>query len=161
MSKRLSADQRSRIVLALRVGSTFEVAAQSAGVHVNTVSNWVRRGREDLAAGKRSVFSEFWEQCQTTQAQHIVALEGVVTKAAIRDEDWKAAGWLLERKRPAEYGRKDQVTVQVRQAVVADLLDHLQGRLDADTYERVLAALADDGGPPADGGPRALAPEYA
>jgi hypothetical protein len=81
------------------------------------------------------------------EAADIAAAERRV-KQAMRDQSdartaLNAATWFLERRAPEEYGRHDKLTID-NGDLAQQLLDFLRERLDAETYDRVLAAISPD-----------------
>lgn len=47
---------------------------------------------------------------EKAEADYYAALEAIILKAG-RERDWKAAAWLLERKRPQQYARRTVTAV--------------------------------------------------
>ncbi len=121
---------RRRFVKAIEEGNVVETAAQLAGLNSRTVYRYLGRAR----AGERefSQFSQAFHEAQAKAEATCVARIQTATKL-----DWRAASWLLERRRPEVWGQKIQVTVE---AQLKDFLGELEKRLDAETYARVLAA---------------------
>jgi transposase len=130
---KLDADVAKRITDLVRVGNYVETAAAAAGVHKVTLHRWLRRGREEESGPYHDLF-EALEKAQGESESRDVAL---LAKAAA--EDWQAAAWRLERRFPRKYGARVQMSVQEE---LSDFLNRLEGQLDAETYERVLAATA-------------------
>ena len=89
-----SDEAAARILQALEVGATYELAARYGGISFDTFLRWRKR------------YAGF--------ATHLHAAEG---KAALRwlvkinqaaGGDWRAAAWMLERRYPHDYGRTVQ-----------------------------------------------------
>jgi hypothetical protein len=168
------------VVKALTAGNFVEVACAYAGIHKDTYYSWLKRGsaeRERIDRGaplealagvalrreldRREVekpFLDFSDAVKRAQAESEVGLTSILYKAAT--ESWQAGAWLLERKHPDRWGVKRKVEVEIASEVRAQLekgLDRLEaaverGELDAATYDRVLAVLADMEGPEGGGG---------
>ena len=79
------------LVIALGTGCTREAAARHAGIDRTTLYRWVER---DAAIRIR---------VEKAEADVEVRLAAQIVQAA--PDDWRAAAWLLERRRPAGYGR--------------------------------------------------------
>lgn len=108
----------------IRRGLTFRHAAALAGVHVATFCRWRERGREAMSGRYR----DFCDAVEKAETECRVALLGVIRRAATepsierrtrtrddkvvetveieRPPDWHAAAWNLERRYPAEFGRR-------------------------------------------------------
>lgn len=103
---KLNPEVAARIVKHVSEGCPFRDAAILSGIAESTFHDWRNRGEADEAAGKKSRFSEFSEQLRAADAQ-LIQRSALVVVAAAKD-DWRAASWLMERRRPKEYGRQDR-----------------------------------------------------
>lgn len=81
-----------RLLDALRIGATVQMACAAAGISDTTYYRWLD-GNERAAGAV--------EAAKTTAA--VSALESI-QRAAVNG-DWRAAAWLLERRYPADFGR--------------------------------------------------------
>lgn len=90
------------ILSAIRLGATYELAAQAGGVHYDTFNEWVKKGE----AGDEG-FAEFSESVKRANAEMAVRCLSQIEEAAA-DGNWQAAAWKLERRFPASYGRVPQ-----------------------------------------------------
>ena len=88
------------LVIALGTGCTREAAARHAGIDRTTLYRWVERDQAIRA------------RVEKAEADVEVRLAAQIVQAA--PVDWRAAAWLLERRRAASYGR-----AQAAAAVVA------------------------------------------
>ena len=143
MSK-FTREKAEAILADMRRGSGLGEAAQMQMVTRQTVWNWRKAGR----ASGRGAKHEFDLQVQALEAQDTAAAAATVKRTMRQRDDIKsalnAATWWLERKLPEEFGRHDKLTIDHGNLAV-QLLDFLRERLDADTYDRVLAAISPDG----------------
>jgi hypothetical protein len=131
--RKLGPEVKSRILTAIRLGATYELAAKYAGVAGDTL--W--RYRKDPA---------FRMEVEKAEGEAVAGWLAVIEQAA-RAGEWTAAAWKLERRYPHVYGRRVQEiegTVEHRIPVV---FDH-----DAAVAELTAPALAlgpgDDRPPP-------------
>lgn len=85
-------------------GAPIETAAAYAGVSKQTFYNWCRKGRETDPEPR---FAEFIERLDLAMAQWEVRDLAIIGKAA--EEQWQAAAWRLERRKPDVYGRRSRV----------------------------------------------------
>lgn len=132
-------EHRLRIVCdALSKGCTYAAAAAAAGLPRSTVARWLSLGR----AG-RPRYAEIAARLERASDKfEAKAVDYVHTFAA---KDWHAAAWLLERRKPAEYGRgQDRLAAQIaaeranRGLSAEDLLEAL---LAAGLSQRTMASI--------------------
>jgi hypothetical protein len=125
----------------MRAGAGYGQACQLAGITRQTAWNWRKRGREE----GEGAYYKFDIDIGKIEAGDISAAERKV-KSIIRSEDSRyalnAATWYLERRAPDEYGRKDQIKVQV-EARMEELVDAVQGRMDPDAFRQFIEAAAE------------------
>lgn len=143
---KLTDETIEKIKNAIKLGTTLYRAGELAGVSSNTVRVWMRQGEKDIADGKRTRHSRLVEGVQEMTAKVASLVEGSVLHAALHDRDIKASTWWLERRLPEEYGRRDKVEVEVKQQLTEEFFDMLRERLDDETYQRVLSAVAGNDG---------------
>jgi hypothetical protein len=89
---------------AIGIGSYFEPAAWAAGLHPDTVRNWIERGQEE-GGGPYVEFFETYKKAEATA--EITALANV----RARTLNWQAAMTFLERRychRPESWARRDR-----------------------------------------------------
>lgn len=75
----------------LRAGNTQRAAAAAAGISFDTLKRWRRLGK----AGDDD-YIDFFTQTELAAASCESDLVRIIREAA--DKDWKAAGWMLERR---------------------------------------------------------------
>ena len=111
---KLTLDTQSKIEQAIRMGATYELAAQYGGIAYNTFNEWRKRGlaeiervdgnaRAKIRAEERP-FVEFYEAIQKAEGDAAVGWLAKIEKAA-NDGSWQAAAWKLERRYPENYNR--------------------------------------------------------
>jgi len=116
---RLTPDTLTRVIQAIRVGATYELAAQYGGVSYRTFRNWVLRGEAEIErrenprvkAGSEQwdgeqPFVDFVQALRDAEGAAAVKWLALIDKAA--DTTWQAAAWKLERRYPSDYGRTVQ-----------------------------------------------------
>lgn len=126
----LTPDVQHAICVSLRAGNYRETAAQAAGVHRNTIRNWLQRGE----AGEEP-FAEFL--CAVEKAEAI-AERRLLKLIRKRFDGWQACAWIMERRWPSRWSGRVRVTV-------SDHVDALTSKLRADPelHRKVLDVLAD------------------
>ena len=88
---------------ALRAGATHRMAAEFAGVGDATMRAWM--------ASTDTKFRAFQAAVKESEARGDVHSLAIIQKAA-KAGQWQAAAWMLERRHPAEYGRRQIVALQ-------------------------------------------------
>ena len=97
---KLTPEVQQTLVFALSEGATVEHACDYAGIHKDTLYDWLKRGE----AGEAE-FSDFSDAITRARGRGIVTDLATISKAVLAG-DWKAAAWRLEHRYPAEYGKK-------------------------------------------------------
>lgn len=112
---KLTDETKRKIIDAISVGSTYEIAAGYAGVSYVTFNSWMQRGE----AAKGGEFLEFFNAVKEAEGKAAVKWLAVIEKASV--EQWQAAAWKLERRYPHQYGRQvHEVSVSVSPEPTAD-----------------------------------------
>jgi len=112
---KLTPDTQKRICDALRIGATFELAAQYGGVSYEAFNNWRNRGAAELDRMERAIkhtdplpdeamYVQFLQATKAAEAESAIGWLAKIEKAA-SDGSWQAAAWKLERRYPNDYGR--------------------------------------------------------
>lgn len=113
---KLTPDTQAKIEQAIKLGATYELAAQYAGIHYDTFNNWRKRGEAELKRREGNVKADtkLWNQEQpfvelyeAVKKAEGLAVVGWLAKieAAANDGNWQAAAWKLERRYPSDYNR--------------------------------------------------------
>lgn len=95
-----------RLNQAISVGAYIEDACIFAGIS----SRQFRRWRE-LAEQGIEPYAERWEEINKSESQSIVRNLFNIQNAS-NNGTWQASAWLLERKYPEKYGRKETVNLE-------------------------------------------------
>jgi len=88
----------------ITLGMPLKFAAEAVGITEVTFYNWIKRG-ENESKGR---FFEFAEHVKACKAKAVQLHLKLITKAAT-DGSWQASAWILERRHPEEFGRKDRL----------------------------------------------------
>lgn len=98
----LTARVRQRFIEAIQKGASYELAARAAGISERTFYNWKARAE----AGERR-FVQFVQELTRAEAEGAEKLLDSIIKAAeAQGGDWRAAAWLLERRFPDVYAKR-------------------------------------------------------
>jgi hypothetical protein len=98
-------ERADKLIQAIRVGATFRLACQYAGISEDTFARW-RKGRQGAPA-------DFAERVKEAEGAGAIGWLAVIEKAMT--EHWQAAAWKLERLHAQDYGR--QTTVNLRTVI--------------------------------------------
>ena len=110
---------QKRIIDAVRAGNYLYTAAKLAGVHADTLHEWIRRGREagpDVDPG----LVEFVARIELAQAEWEEEAVRVVQETAQSGQPntWQAAMTMLERKAPHRWGKRDKVEIEAQKPLL-------------------------------------------
>jgi hypothetical protein len=109
---KISDDKIQRILYAYRNGSTQKLAAQYAGITVNTLKNWIKKGQtlaEQLEAGTvpipedEYIFIEIWAKISELETNLQIQAFNQIQEAASMPEHWRAAVEILKMRFGNEY----------------------------------------------------------
>ncbi len=96
---KLTPEIQEKVLQAIGLGGTFEVAATYAGIRRETIWRWVKRG-EGERSGRYKAFRDAVKAAEGASA--VQALAAIRAAAKV---NWQANAWLLERRFPDQYGR--------------------------------------------------------
>ncbi len=97
----------AKIIDAINLGATYELAAGYAGISPDTLTAWKDR------------YPDFSDMLREAEGRAATKWLAKIERAA--DIDWKAAAWKLERRHPTQYGKQSEptnvnVTINMREA---------------------------------------------
>lgn len=98
---KLTDDTQKRIIQAIELGATYELASQFGGIAYNTFNEWMKAGERAESGAKR----DFYEAVKQAEGKAAVKWLLQIEKASA--ENWQSAAWKLERRYPDTYGRRD------------------------------------------------------
>ena len=95
-------DQRVEAILsALRAGCTRRAAAAVGGLHHSTLYEWMAKD------------PTLTDSIERAEAEAEAMFTAAVSRAAQDPKTWTAAAWWLERRKFADYARRDKVEMQI------------------------------------------------
>lgn len=117
--RKLTEKVKNIVVEAVRAGNYMEAAAPLAGLHKDTVYDWLKRGARAQAlidqgkavAEDEMVFVDFSKEMLEAMAQSEIDDVRMIKDAS--REHWQAAAWRLERKYHKRWGKKADHVVLV------------------------------------------------
>jgi transposase-like protein len=102
---KFSVEKQETICKAIATGSTYAEAAAAAGIDYTTLLAWRRRG-EKANSGK---LFEFSKAIKKAEDQSEAELLSRIVNAGRDPKYWQANAWILERRMPDRWGRKDRM----------------------------------------------------
>tara|TARA_R100000329_G_C7471374_1_gene166019 strand:+ start:114 stop:542 length:429 start_codon:yes stop_codon:yes gene_type:complete len=98
---------RSRLLQAIRLGSYIEHACFYAGIDSSTFRKWRQKAENDIEP-----YKSFWKEVQLAESEAIMRRLARIEKVA-EEGNWQADAWVLERKYPDKFGRRDRINVNL------------------------------------------------
>lgn len=139
---RMTAEVKATILEAIRDGNYRVVACAKAGIHRDTLSGWEQRAKTG-----EEPYKAFVDELHQAEAEAEVKLVKEVRTAqpavvGVSGPDlWQARAWFLERRFPKRWGLRVRAAVNEE---LEGLLDRLQKKLDAQTFEKVIDAAREE-----------------
>ena len=117
-------ERTAKVCEALALGVSWAAAAAHAGLSERCVMDWCARGRDG-----EEPFAQFLQAATRARDGAEVRMAAIVLKSA-QEGNAAAAQWWLERRRSAEWGKRDTVVAEVQDPnkAIAGLLSKLGER---------------------------------
>ncbi|MBT2601816.1 hypothetical protein J7E55_01915 [Bacillus sp. ISL-53] len=93
----------------IKVGNYVVAVCEYLGIDESTWYRWMRDGEHAKTGLKR----EFYKTIKKANAEEEIRLIADLQKIAQVDLKWQALAWILERKYPERWGRKDKISAEV------------------------------------------------
>ena len=113
---KLTPETQAIIIANMRIGLRYKDAALAACVTYQTIRNWTARG-EKAKSGK---YAEFFVAVKRAQAEGERLLLARIQDAARKQ--WQAAAWILERRYPDKWARREHIKQEVKGKVKIKLV---------------------------------------
>lgn len=122
--EKCTAEVIDRAVRLKKAGALDKDIAASCGVTPSTFSIWINSPKSENQ-------QKLSQAIKKAEADYYAALEAIVLRAA-REQTWQAAAWLLERKRPSDYGSPaHRLMIQANKETDNNVDDFLKAWKDA------------------------------
>ena len=118
----------------IKQGDYTETAAAMAGIHKDTLYEWLKKGNR---AQRKSIYRDFTDAVKKAQAERESLSVRVITLAS--KNQWQAAAWKLERQNPDRWGLRNRTEVTIkgltpeREKELKDIFDSVNKEDDLDT----------------------------
>lgn len=134
---------QERILAALRVGNTQRCAAELAGIGERTFYEWMARGQTG-----ENPYAQLVQAIKEAEAESERYLVEQIRNAGGEAKQWTANAWMLERRRPKDWGKVERVELNVSQLSDADIEARWNQLVRAGEEDRNarLAASGNEGG---------------
>ena len=120
----------------LKLGLTVNSSARAAGMNPVTLYRW-----KDYAAEGREPYATYWVDFEESISIGQAVLAGTIYNAARKD--WRAASWILERRHPEDWGKKENVGVGILKETLADATKLSDAELN-DKIEKLSKEINED-----------------
>ncbi len=134
----------------IRLGDTYVNAATRAGISERVLHLWREKGRK----AQTGQYFQFLQAVRKAEAEALRTAALHVRNAM--SNQWQAAAWFLERRDPANYSRRTEVSGPAGAPIKTEAKGHSVIRMDPAEMKEVLLALDDAGvlrGPATPGDP--------
>ena len=101
---RLNKELAAQLLLLIRAGNTLLDSAQSVGISVSTIHNWIRWGKTE----KKNQYTAFYAEVLKAQAEANVADFNAIGLS----DDWKAKQYRLAVRNPKTYALRTRVAIE-------------------------------------------------
>lgn len=91
----------------LRRGNYITTACRASGISTGTYYNWKKRGK----AGEEP-YATFLKRTDEAEAEGELACMEVIFNSAVEQNNWLSSAWILERKYPQRFGKREQMALQ-------------------------------------------------
>jgi len=114
----LNQARKDIIIKYISNGNYLKTACMAAGISEQTFYNWLHRAEVGGDNGNK-IYVEFFEELKRAEAKSIAKNVETIQKASKNVNQWSAAAWLLERKYPADFGRRVELEVGPSKVLLA------------------------------------------
>ena len=118
---KLTPELQEQFCKAIENGDSILGACGYVGISEQTYYNWINRAEE---AKSKTKFVKFKECVDKAKAKALHNFEQVITNASM--EHWQAAAWMLERRHPNLYGKKEKIEADVNHKGLSGLADAIK-----------------------------------
>ena len=96
-----------KIVEGVLKGNYITTVCKSVGISTSTYNNWKKKGEQGIEP-----YATFYERVTEAEAQAEMDILDVIYTNAIDGGNWLSSAWILERKYPHRFGKREQMALQ-------------------------------------------------
>lgn len=137
--QKLNGRLRRKLCELISERNQLDWAAGQCGISRSTFYAWLKKGENDIKAGVESEHSKLFEDIDAAKCEWEAKLLKSINEAG--KESWQAHAWLLERKMPDKYGRKDRLDIGIAEAIKNEQ-DRIQRELETVATQGPVGLLA-------------------
>ena len=117
---KLTPELQEKFCEAIENGDSILGACGYVGIDESTYYKWLKQADE---AKRRNKYVKFKECVDRAKAKALHNFEQVITSASM--EHWQAAAWMLERRHPNLYGKREKIEADVNHKGLNGLADSI------------------------------------
>ena len=87
-------------------GNYITTVCRSVGIHPQTYYVWKKKGKQGIEP-----YKEFYDRVTECEAQAEMDILNVIYTNAIDQGNWLSSAWILERKYPNRFGKREQMAL--------------------------------------------------
>jgi hypothetical protein len=105
---KLTPDLMSKAENLLRAGNYVCVVVDYLNIGKSTWYDWIKQGEK----ASRGIYRDFYDMVQKAEAvAEVAAVSGII--ATGKTGNWQALAWMLERKHPDRWGKREKITQEL------------------------------------------------
>jgi hypothetical protein len=87
-------------------GNYITTVCKSVGIHPQTYYSWKKKGEQGIEP-----YKQFYDRVTECEAQAEMDILNVIYTNAIDQGNWLSSAWILERKYPNRFGKREQMAL--------------------------------------------------
>ena len=103
----------------IEAGNYQKHVAQALGIDESTWYRWLQKGESET--NENSIYREFYKSIKKAEAKAVARNVALIQRAA-QEGNWQAAAWWLERKFPAEWGKRDKLDINAGESLKVEII---------------------------------------
>lgn len=107
---KLTPERAVIVITNVRTNLSISNAARIARISPQTPLNWMKRGEEDKAAKKETIYTRFLDDVREAQGLKVREL---MEKVEAMPKGWQAVAWLLEKCCAEDFGKDSELYKQL------------------------------------------------
>ena len=88
-------------------GNYITTVCRSVGINRRTYYEWKKKGEQGLEP-----YKQFYDRVTEAEAQAEMDILNVIYTSAVDQGNWLSSAWILERKYPNRFGKREQMALQ-------------------------------------------------